>query len=106
MSRYDSTLVDDLTKHLFQEKGKPFSGNYNNAKLYYSELEKSLINITFLSGMDLAALNIQRGRDHGLPGYTKYRKLCNRNEKKIENFNDLAQVLGKEKADILARLYR
>lgn len=54
-------------------------------------------------GMDLAALNIQRGRDHGLPGYNKWRELCGL--RRIQNFRDLANVMPQATAQSLSRLY-
>lgn len=44
-------------------------------------------------GMDLVALNVQRGRDHGVPSYVNYRTLCNLSE--INSFRALRRVVGR-----------
>ncbi|KAM4048664.1 eosinophil peroxidase-like [Anomaloglossus baeobatrachus] len=65
LNRQNQILVDELREHLF-------------------ELFKRL-------GLDLGAINLQRGRDHGLPGYNAWRRFCGLSQP--SNVAQLAQVL-------------
>ncbi|KAM3933658.1 eosinophil peroxidase-like [Leptodactylus fuscus] len=65
LNKQNQILVDELREHLF-------------------ELFKRL-------GLDLGAINMQRGRDHGLPGYNAWRRFCGLSEP--QNTAELAQVL-------------
>jgi peroxidase len=67
-----------------------------------SYLDDYLFNGLFLKDSkrwSLPALNIQRGRDHGLPGYNFYREKCGLNRaSKFENFTNIpAHVIRKLK---------
>lgn len=55
---FDTTLNEYLNHHLFEE----FNTNSSSTHRF-----------------SLAALNINRGRDHGLQGYNAYRSLCGLN---------------------------
>ena len=67
---WDDTFADDIINHLFEMKGN----------------EKA-------TAMDLIALNIQRGRDHGVPGYNSYRDACGL--KRATKFDDLIDFIPK-----------
>ncbi|XP_036954695.1 eosinophil peroxidase-like [Acanthopagrus latus] len=56
------------------------------------ELRERLFRFTAELALDLGALNMQRGRDHGLPGYNKWRKFCGLSEPR--NLKQLAEVMN------------
>ncbi|XP_071637143.1 uncharacterized protein [Temnothorax longispinosus] len=65
--RRDEFITEEITNHLFQTPG-------------------------FAFGMDLASINIQRGRDHGLPPYVRWREPCGLSP--IKTFEDLDRVMS------------
>ncbi|XP_025200669.1 lactoperoxidase isoform X2 [Melanaphis sacchari] len=55
-------------------------------------------------GLDLVALNIQRGRDHGLPAYPHWRKTCGFS--KPRNFSDLEGHVEPATLQRISKLYK
>ena len=56
-----------------------------------SELTEQLFYTAHAVALDLAAMNIQRGRDHALPSYLEWRRFCNMSH--VETFEDLANEI-------------
>ncbi|XP_008561430.1 PREDICTED: peroxidasin-like protein, partial [Galeopterus variegatus] len=57
------------------------------SRLLSLELTEKLFSTAHSVALDLAATDIQRGRDHGIPPYVDFRVFCNLTS--VENFEDL-----------------
>lgn len=80
----DPYFTNELKQHLFEKAGEK---NHS----------------VQLCGLDLVSLNIQRGRDHGLPGYTKWREYC---RLEVPNsFNDLKNYMDTNSVDNIRSIY-
>ncbi len=78
----DRWFSSGLTQHLFETKNRlkqPFH-------------------------FDLVAININRGRDHGLSGYTVYREFCSLEA--VRTWEDMNRFIEPETVDILRQFYR
>lgn len=82
--------VDPLLRGMFATPAKLKTPTQN----LNSELTENLFHTAHAVALDLAAINIQRGRDHALPPYTKWRSFCNMT--KVNNFDDLKNEISNE----------
>lgn len=64
--------IDSLIRGSIASPVKDIRGD----SLVTSELTEHLFPSKFNVPLDLAAMNIQRGREHALPPYNAYRELC------------------------------
>ncbi|KAF2349212.1 VWFC domain, partial [Trinorchestia longiramus] len=80
--------VDPLLRGLFATPVKlKQPGQFLN-----TELTEKLFRSAHEIALDLAAMNIQRGRDHALPGYIEWRRQCQLSVP--ETFDDLVSVMA------------
>jgi len=81
----DRAFTDDIVNHLFEEENGE-------------------------GGLDLTAVNIQRARDHGIPGYNKYRERCSSaySIDAASDFDDLTKggYLTREDVRRLSEIYQ
>jgi peroxidase len=95
---YDSH-IDGIVRGLLSESGMSVDPHIDSDVknyLYRAKHEKF--------GSDLPAFNIQRGRDHGIPGYTRYLQFCF--GYKANSWEDLYRFIPKERVDNMRQHYR
>ena len=81
-SKYDTNFADTLQNRLFESRLSDGS----------------------VIAIDLAATNINRGRDHGIPPYNTVRQKCG--FRKAQSFQDLADLIPQDKVQILSSIYQ
>uniref|UniRef100_H3AWY7 Peroxidasin n=1 Tax=Latimeria chalumnae TaxID=7897 RepID=H3AWY7_LATCH len=92
--------IDPLLRGLFAVAGKMRV----TTQLLNTELTERLFSMAHTVALDLAAMNIQRGRDHGIPSYNDYRVYCNLSS--AHTFDDLKnEIKNPQVREKLERLY-
>ncbi|RWS11661.1 peroxidase-like protein [Dinothrombium tinctorium] len=76
---YDPFITQEVSEHLFQEPHLPY-------------------------GLDLPAINLARGREHGVPGYNAYREWCGLG--RAETFEQLEPYLKNRTAFLYSQIYK
>ncbi|XP_071454888.1 uncharacterized protein [Hetaerina americana] len=98
VQRVDTYITPEVTQHLFQQKwSEDYDSAMEKAGSKFKGKKKGY-------GLDLASLNVQRGRDHGLPSYPEWREHCGLS--RPHSFSDLNGEMDEAALERLASLYK
>ncbi|XP_047493443.1 peroxidase-like protein 3 [Penaeus chinensis] len=103
MLRPFSLYAEGVVPDLLRGSGRQSAGEVD--ALFSKEVTGKLFRSSKPFGLDLVALNVQRGRDHGLPGYTTLRAVCGGGGGKGRDFEDLGEDMDQGVIDSLRRVY-
>jgi len=92
----EPNFVDQTARGMVGQAMPKFDANFAD----------DILHKLFENDLDLTALNIQRSRDHGVPGYNRYRGLCESTQngfRAVRSIADLARD-GRISRDAVSRL--
>ncbi|CAG9135347.1 unnamed protein product [Plutella xylostella] len=84
--------LEQILRGMVSEKSQGLDFNYDDDMRHH-----------WLGGLDALAIDVQRGRDHGLPGYIQYRTLCGLPS--ASSFQQLSDVIPEELVEKLSQVY-
>ena len=92
---YDENKFDEYLMGLVSQ-------NAHNSDLVVSD---EMMSMRTGEAFDLVALILQQGRDHGIPGYAEFRKLC-KIQPDLNSFQDLETIINSTVVRKLAKIYK
>lgn len=91
-------LIDNLIRGLVSDPSDPIDPYYSETAKNYVVKRKNKPH-----GLDMVTTNVQRGRDHGIPGYPHYLKACFNYP--VKDWSDLEKFIPRETLLKLKTMY-
>lgn len=89
LAKADQYFTTELTENLFTDR---------------EDRVQPTVTQRNVCGLDLVSLNIQRGRDHGLPAYPEWRRHCKLPS--VDTWNDMAYAVDEDSLETMKRIFK